>query len=57
LSIGGIPGVVPRLPDQTEQSALRSVTLTESEERSRSGGEQWTKEANDGWESRQGSNV
>jgi hypothetical protein len=52
-----ISGAVLRLPDQTEQAALRRVTLTESEERSRSGGEQWKREANDGWESLQGSKA
>jgi hypothetical protein len=49
--------MTPQLPDQTEQTALRRVTLTESEKRNRSGGEQWKREANDGWESRQGSKV
>jgi hypothetical protein len=55
VGVGGIPGTAPQLPDQTEQAAPRRVTLTESEERSRSGGGQWKREANDGWESRQGS--
>jgi hypothetical protein len=39
-----------QLPDQIEQAALRLVTLTEFEERSRSGGEQWNRKANDGRE-------
>jgi hypothetical protein len=55
--VGGIPGMVPQLPNKTEQAAPRRVTLTKSEERSRSGGEQWKRNANDGWESRQGSKV
>jgi hypothetical protein len=55
--IGDIPGAVPQLPDQTEQAALRRVTFTESEERGRSGGEKWKREANDGWESWQVSKV
>jgi hypothetical protein len=42
---------------EREQAAPRRVTLTESEGRSRSGGQQWKREANDGWESRQGSKV
>jgi hypothetical protein len=49
--------MAPQLPDQREQAALRRVTVTESEERSKSGGEQWKREANDGWESWQGSKV
>jgi hypothetical protein len=32
---------------EREQAAPRRVTLTKSEGRSRSGGEQWKKEAND----------
>jgi hypothetical protein len=56
VGVGGIPGTA-RLPDQTEQAAMSRVTLTESEERSRSGGEQWKRKANDGWESQQGSKV
>jgi hypothetical protein len=35
----------------------RRVKFTESEERSRLGGEQWKRKANDGWESQQGSKV
>jgi hypothetical protein len=34
-----------------DQAAPRRVTLNESEERSRSDGEQWKREADDGWES------
>jgi hypothetical protein len=49
--------MVPGLPDQTEQAAPKTVTLAKSEERSRSGGEQWKRKANDGWESWQGSKV
>jgi hypothetical protein len=49
--------VAPQLLDQTEQAAPKRVTLTKSEDRSRSGGEQWKINANDGWESRQGSKV
>jgi hypothetical protein len=49
--------MVPGLPDQTEQVALRRVTLTKSEERSRSGGEQWKRKANDEWESWEGIKV
>jgi hypothetical protein len=57
VGVGGVPGTGPRLPDQTERAALRRVTLTEFEERNRSGGQQWKRDANDGWESRQGSKV
>jgi hypothetical protein len=49
--------MVPGLPDQTEQAAPKTVTLAKSEERSRSGGEQWKRKAIDGWESWQGSKV
>jgi hypothetical protein len=49
--------MVPQLPDQREQAALRRVTHIETEERNRSGGEQWKREVNDGWESQQGSKV
>jgi hypothetical protein len=42
---------------EKEQAAPRRVALTESEERSRSGGEQWKREANDGWEIQKGSKV
>jgi hypothetical protein len=57
VGIEGVPGAVPQLPYQTEQAALRMVTLTKSEERSKSGGEQWKREANDGWKSWEGSKV
>jgi hypothetical protein len=42
---------------EREQAAPRRVTLTQSEEKSRSGGEQWKRKANDGWESLKGSKV
>jgi hypothetical protein len=42
---------------QRDQAAPRKVTLTKSEKRSRSGGEQWKRKANDGWESQQGSRI
>jgi hypothetical protein len=42
---------------EREQAAPRRVTLTEAEDRSRSGGEQWKRKANDGWESWQDSNI
>jgi hypothetical protein len=51
----GLP--LPRPEREREQAAPRRVTLTESEERSRSGGEHWKREGNDGWESWQGSRV
>jgi hypothetical protein len=42
---------------EREQVASRRVTLTVSEERNRSGGEQWKRKANDEWESQQGSKI
>jgi hypothetical protein len=50
-------GRKPEREREREQAALRRVKLTKSEERSRSGGEQWKTKANDGWESQQGSKV
>jgi hypothetical protein len=46
-----------RLEREREQAASRRVTLTESEERSRSGGEQCKRKAYDGWESQQDGKV
>jgi hypothetical protein len=43
VGIGGTPGVMLQLlrPREREQAAPSRVILTESEDRSRSGGEQW----------------
>jgi hypothetical protein len=42
---------------EREQAVPKRVTLNKSEERSRLGGEQWKRKANDRWESQQGSEV
>jgi hypothetical protein len=51
VCVGGVPGAAPVTSEtkrEREQAALRRVTLTELEGRSRSGGEQWRRKANDG---------